>query len=212
MRHHAGLNFANFSGMTTRSPASLFRNSQVSRIYEANVVPVFPKPARIGALRIGGRARRLRFPRLRMGLTLGLNISSRIRRSTRSNPRVTIPAVTVRTTQTNRARGMHGGTVCRRVASQTAGRSAISISLRLQKQNCIAALRGSGDSCADRERQTERSRCDQHSEEIVTRNSHVPPNTLRTEILLLRTPRKEPCRYRYLLGSVPAPAPKPRRE
>ena len=81
VRHHAGLNFTDFGGMTARRATGLFRNPQVAGIDEADVVPVFAQPVCIGSFGVRGRTCVLGIPWLRMRLALGLQVVSRIRRT-----------------------------------------------------------------------------------------------------------------------------------
>src|SRR3981189_3142175 len=111
MCHHAGLNLADFGGMTAGSAAGFFRDPQVPGIYKTHVVPVFLQPTGVSTLRVGGRTRLLRISRLRMGLILYLSIRVGVLLSTRGRTRLAISSVAIGAAQTNGAGDMHSGTV-----------------------------------------------------------------------------------------------------
>jgi hypothetical protein len=77
-----------------------------------------------------------------MGLLLRLNILGRFLLTTRGDARFAISSVAIGASEANRACEVHGGTVRRRVACQTAGRFAICIRLRLEQQNIIYVFFG----------------------------------------------------------------------
>ncbi len=82
--HHAGLDFSYFRGVAAAGAAGFIGDPQVSRVDEANVIPVFVEPLGVGSRRIGGAAGIVRVPWLRMGLAFRLmhiaqNLSGRPR-------------------------------------------------------------------------------------------------------------------------------------
>src|SRR6185312_2392447 len=76
--HHAGLDFSYFRGVATAGAAGFVGDAQVSRVDDANIVPVFVEPLGVGSRRVGGAASIGRVPRLGMGLTFGLIVLPRI--------------------------------------------------------------------------------------------------------------------------------------
>ena len=135
MGHHAGLHFSYFSSVTAAGAAGFLGDAQISRVDEANVVPVFVKPLRVGPHRIGGTASIGRVPRLGMGLAFGLIVLRRILRGVRGQADFGISSVTVGTSQAYGARVVHGGSVGGGMAGDAAGGFAVGLGLGLQQED-----------------------------------------------------------------------------
>ena len=133
--HHAGLDFSYFSGVTAAGAAGFVRDAQVSRVDEANVIPVFVEPLGVGSRRVGGAAGIVWIPRLRMGFALGLCILRRVFRSVGGHADFGIAAVAVGASQAHGAGAVHGGAVGGGVAGDAAGGLAVGVGLGLQQED-----------------------------------------------------------------------------